>query len=418
MVRGVSETPEKRQKVESAEPCTPQPLTRENLALLEGKMPAKSNPEEGGTSSSKTPNTKSSATDHGKQVEIMQYNGMMMQRVKSMETELDKKIVLAARDIVMVTRDSAMSEKTVDHFIEQRIDRQYANEDTFVDVMWKILIDESRSVKQPATDTLEKEQGWVIVRWDDSALRHNRNQQFRRGSVPVKDKAGERDLEQWLRKLPDVKNPKPDLAYGLSRKAFRHRESVVNLTLLGISDISADMLYPFFVIEFKSGKASFQAATIQACRGGAALIYSMRKLREKAGLTNKNDEDDEGRMVFSMAMSALAAEIYVHWAHRKKGGEVIYEMSRIDGFDLQKEENIPKLRSHIDNILDWGLLKRKLYIKRMLAKMEPRCEESSSEEAEEDDDDENDDAEDDDDEGEDGEEEHDAEDTEDELSRK
>lgn len=416
MVHGVSETPEKRLRVESADPCTPQPLTKENLALLDGTMPPKSKTEDGGTSSSKPPMTKSSTTDYGKQTDILHYNGMNIDSTLALKSKIGMDIMNAAQDLVTSSRDSAMSERTVSKFLEKRADRQFANEDTFVDVMWRILIDESRSLKQqPATDALEADESWLIEEWEDSGLRHNRNQQFLKGSVPYKDSLGQKELDQYLRKLPDVINPKPDLIYGLSKKAFGQHEGLVNLGLEGISSFSKDILYPFFVIEFKSGSGDFQAARIQACRSGAALVYSMRKLREEVGLTNSNKDDDEGRIAFSMAMNVITAHIYVHWAHKKKNGEVTYEMARLDGFDLEKKDEIPKLRSHINNILDWGVLKRKFYIKEMLAKIDPRCaEEEEDEEDEEEDEEEEEDG------GQergDGEREHNEDGSEDELSR-
>ncbi len=414
-MHGASETPEKRLRVESADPCTPQPLTKENLALLDGTMPPKSKTEDGGTSSSKPPMAKSSTADHGKQTDILHYNGMNIDSILAIKSKIGMDIMNAAQDLVTSSRDSAMSERTVDNFLENRMDREFSNEDTFVDVMWRILVDDSRKVQQHSSDELECQQEWLTVRWNDSGLRHNRNQQFLKGSVPYKDSSGQKALDQWLRKLPDVLNPKPDLIYGLHKKAFGQHEGLVNLGLEGISNFSKDILYPFFVIEFKSGSADFQAARIQACRDGAAIIHSMRKLREKAELANNNNENDEGRLAFSMAMNVVAADIYVHWAHKKKSGEVVYEMALMEGFDIRKGEQLPKLRSYIDNILDWGLLKRKFYIKELLAKIDPRCKESTGGEGEDDDEDEEDD--DDNDGGEVGEEEDDEDGSEDELSR-
>lgn len=401
-------TPEKRQKVGSAEFTTTQPLTRENLALLEGKMPSRSATEGGETSATKTTKTNTSTADIRKQEEVLHYNNIEVESEEASQTKLGEDIMEAAQELVQEHRHSAMSKKRAELFIKKRKDRQYSNEATFVDVMWKILIEESRHVQQAVAETQGDDDEWMEVGYEDDGLRHNRDQQFRKNSVPVKDSTGARDMEKFLRKLPGIPYPVPDLTYGLRRDAFTTGERLVSTALEHISAISPDMLYPFFVVEFKSGKGDFQAAVLQACRGGAALIYSMRQLREEAGLKNNNDQSDVGRMTFSMAMNTIKANIYVHWADGAKKGKVVYHMARLDGFDLEKKEDIPKLRSHINNILDWGILKRKTYIRGLLAIISPAAAETSGAEDEEE--------EDDDDEDEENEEEGNTEDEEDPLS--
>jgi len=365
VVGGVGETPEMRQKVESAEPVTPQPLTKENLALLEGNMGKKRTTEGVTTSDSKT--NKTGTKYYRKQAEVLGCNNIK-QPGTALETETGRNIVKAAKELIKETRESEMKEEERKDWIENREDEKYSNEDTFINIMWRILVLETRTVKKPAMESLKDNQSWMLVDsdWDEDGLTYKVNQIFKSKTVPVK--GGE--LEKYLTKLDDIKTPKPNLVYGLRFDAFNKKERAINIVHDSISVISEGMLYPFFVIEFRSVTGDLEMAKVQACGAGAALVYAMRQLREKAGLTNENDENDVGRIAFSIAMDTAKANIYVHWAENKTEGQVVYYMHRVKGFDLEEETEIPELRSHINNILTWGVLNRKTYIKAMLARIE------------------------------------------------
>jgi len=371
VLKGVEETPEKRQKVENAESCTRQPLTRENLALLEEKMSPKSTSNEGKTGDVNTGTTRTSTIDPAKQERVLHYNGLELNPGPALETELAKEVMNAAKNLLNDPRDTVMKRKDVEEFSEERLDQQYSNESTFVDAIWHILIRKTRHVKeQPPTNQLKTDQEWMVRKFKTDGLRHKVNQKFESKTVPVTDAHGEKQLTKFLRKLPNIKTPMPDLAYGLRLDAFSDREERITFELRKISMISPDMVYPFLIFEFKSGKGLLDEAKMQACRGGAAMVYSMRQLREKAGLPNDNDKEDVGRMAFSVAMTTDRANIYVHWAHSSSDNKVTYYMAKVVGFDLEDDDVIPTLRSCINNILDWGVLTRKNYIKSILAKID------------------------------------------------
>lgn len=365
-MREIAGTPEKRAKTESEVPSTPKPLTRENLALLEGKMPPKSDTVSG---ASKTPTIKTSSTDYEKQEDILRNNGIEMPNREFEKTEIGKSIVAKARELIVSERLSTMKDDHLKKFMAKREEEKYSNEASFVYIIWKIMVGDTRQVKEAGENVLEEHEGVFIKEWEEDGLRFRVDQAFRPKCIQMTDAKAGASLEKLLEKLPGVKTPKPDLAYGLRKDAFTSAEQNINMMIAHIADLSRNMLYPFYNLEFKSDQGAFHAAILQACRGGAALIYAMRNLRERAGLVNNNDEDDVGRMAFSLVIVPERANLYVHWAMNVTEPKVVYHMAKLSGYDLENDDDVPKLRIAINNILEWGIIPRKNYIKHMLAKI-------------------------------------------------
>ena len=170
-------------------------------------------------------------------------------------------------------------------------------------------------------------------------------------------------------KRDKINTPVPDLAYGLRDKAFTKAELAFNITYDTIARLSPDMNYPFFLVEFKSHKGSIEEAQNQACRGGAAVMSAMRKLKKMAGLDDLNAEGDKRRMVFTMAMVPSQAQLYVHWAETISKDEDVYHMNLVMTYALQDEDSVPQLKKGAYNILEWGIYSRKNYIKELISKV-------------------------------------------------
>jgi hypothetical protein len=74
------------------------------------------------------------------------------------------------------------------------------------------------------------------------------------------------------------------------------------------------------------------------------------------------DGADLRSLVFSIIMTPTLAHVNAHWCFRQSS-TVEYQMTKPSGHQLDEADDVIKLRRNINNILDWGLLKRRLEIK-------------------------------------------------------
>jgi len=140
-----------------------------------------------------------------------------------------------------------------------------------------------------------------------------------------------------------ISTPAPDILYGYNRSSFPEHQA--DLISLGNSPVanSQDLLFPFFLIEFKadgpSGEGSLWEATNQ-CLGGSASCVN---IAARFGLPPHET------MTFSISMNGTEARLYITW---KEGSE--YRTVKIDSFLLQKRRDYLELQRNIKNIFDWG----------------------------------------------------------------
>ena len=163
--------------------------------------------------------------------------------------------------------------------------RKYANsnEMTFLVNVWTKFLpaEDSRLVKTTADGELEDVEAaiqWIETAWEKDHLRCNWDADFTQKSIPPLI-----NLDPVLKSLTDnaprVKNPKPDLTYGLLQNAFSGDEQEVNRKKK--ADLSVSMVHPFFVVEAKLDRP-FTEAENQCARGGAAMVRLKRKFDELA----------------------------------------------------------------------------------------------------------------------------------------
>src|SRR5205085_2916226 len=126
--------------------------------------------------------------------------------------------------------------------------------------------------------TVNTTQGDLVRDWDHDNLDANDNQEFIRGFVPIPDLRQDQVLAKLLEKSPGMKNPRPNITYGLAREAFTREELVVNDLHASIAGISPKILHPFIIFEWKSARGTMENAQCQARRGGAALVHARRQL--------------------------------------------------------------------------------------------------------------------------------------------
>ncbi|KUI62584.1 hypothetical protein VP1G_09713 [Cytospora mali] len=138
-----------------------------------------------------------------------------------------------------------------------------------------------------------------------------------------------------------VSNPKPDMLFGYNRHgAFPQQQA--QLISMGAEMVanSQNLVYPFFVVEFKgdgpSGGGALWVETNQ-CLGGAASCVN---IAERLNRQLAQCKSDEVRLInsaaFSIAMSGTEARLYISW----------------------KPDDYLEFRKYVRNIIDWGKEKR------------------------------------------------------------
>lgn len=320
--------------------------------------------------------------------ELMVKYDLWIDKKEARETKKGKNIIEAANNLITQERLSPTKQETLSRFMEKREKEKFSNEATFIDVIWWKLVRENRQVKEPGTDVRSEEECEKIIftkYWDKDHLRHRRDQEFERGCLPIPDTEDDELLARLLEKVKGMTNPKPDLAYGLEREAFSREEQYTIDTKPGIAELSKGIYLPFFIAEFKSYQGTMTDAENQACRGGAALINTLRQLKDMAplitsknqacdmkGFADKEQEHDTGSFLFSLTVTPENAQLFVHCAEKRTATKTAYHMHKVQKYDLEDENKVKMLRVAINNILDWGVGDRKEYVKDLLGTIQKR----------------------------------------------
>ncbi|KAK4696410.1 hypothetical protein P7C71_g1493, partial [Lecanoromycetidae sp. Uapishka_2] len=311
----------------------------------------------------------SSSDDPVRARSLMETYDLWIDHKVSGNTKKGKEILKAAKDLITKERLSPTKPETLERFMEKREKYKLSNEATFIDVIWWILVRDFRQVKESGVDIKsiqEKEELIFTKYWDKDFLLHRRDQEFERGRLPTPNIENDETLAKLLGKVKGMKNPKPDLAYGLDKDAFSYEEQYVNDANPKIADLSKGIYHPFFIAEFKSAKGAMIDAENQACRGGAAIMNTLRQLKDMAKNADKDHGHDTGSYVFSLTIMPDQAKINVHWAEMRTATKIVYHMHKVQKYDLEDEASVTMLRVAINNILDWGVVDRKVYLKGLL----------------------------------------------------
>lgn len=218
------------------------------------------------------------------------------------------------------------------------------------------------------------EENILIKYWDKDHLRKARDEYFAQVCVPVIDTKDNDLLATLLAKLPGMKTPKPDLAYGFGGPGtFSEIKREINDLYPHFSEVSKLLYHTFFIAEFKSHQGSTEDAENQTCRGGASTTSATIGLKGLAGIVDSDDgHDDDGSLAFSLAMTPTLAGLYVHRDGCSRNGEPAYHMYSVSSYVLGQEDDYPRLRTAINNMLAWGVDMRKAYIKVVLADVQER----------------------------------------------
>lgn len=261
-------------------------------------------------------------------------------------------------------------------------------------------------VRSTVDDQLDDEEAairWIEAAWERDHLKCNWKRKFTRGSVPPVDSRFPA-LQRMADRLPRMKNPKPDLTYGLLQTAFSMGEQYIN-NKYGAA-LSLNMEHPFFIVKAGSVEEPMAKAENQCARGGAAMVRLKRKfdaLAEGTYHDNKvqHGEDEDGddlsdqdsyngkaipidhyrtdtkSFAFSLTIRPGLAEIYVHWAEEafSKEGQFLtisWHGSNLTHYFLRKANDWIELHRDLENVLDWGVLTRKQEMKDLCNQIDAR----------------------------------------------
>jgi hypothetical protein len=295
----------------------------------------------------------------------------------------------AARRIVDGERHSAMELDSQVNFVAIHDKFSFRNEATFAERMWKSLVQDRR--EKEVCKGNDWEDCWRPEFWDKDHLDFNLQRNFEHGCVPL-FQSSRHGAAAALSDLPKLKDPRPDIAYGLSSDAFTEEETVINDAHQTITGVSPGIFFTFFIVEFKGQGGTIDEAMTQACGAGAAMVSAFRQLNSNARV-ECSSRADVNSFAFSLALVPHTAKLSIHWAEVKneedegleneRGETVTYHMNLLQTYSLTNELNVRDLRHDINNVLDWGVLTKKAEIKERLAAIsaiyETESTESSSE---------------------------------------
>ncbi|KAF3768457.1 hypothetical protein M406DRAFT_249949 [Cryphonectria parasitica EP155] len=134
---------------------------------------------------------------------------------------------------------------------------------------------------------------------------------------------------------------------------MRHRDEQLPEHVANIVDYARrnrDLMYPFFVIEFKGNGEDLWVATNQCLGDSASCINIAERLNRQLRESKSSKVKPVNSTAFSIAMNGTEARLYVSWKHN----ELDYYMQKVKSFLLQDPEHYIEFRKHVKNIIDWG----------------------------------------------------------------
>ncbi|CAD6447926.1 dc4a75fa-256f-481d-b30a-852f5b3d22cc [Sclerotinia trifoliorum] len=152
-----------------------------------------------------------------------------------------------------------------------------------------------------------------------------------------------------------VSTPVPDMLYGYKKfESFPRQQTQLSFFGDGIIANSQNLMFPFFIVEFKcdgpSGCGSMWMATNQCVGGSASCVNIAERLsRQRGGKVRVSDS-----AAFSIAMNGTEARLFITWKH----DELKYYMRKVRSFLLQDPEHYAQFLKYVLKIIDWGMGER------------------------------------------------------------
>ncbi|KAI0394341.1 hypothetical protein F5Y17DRAFT_475874 [Xylariaceae sp. FL0594] len=166
-----------------------------------------------------------------------------------------------------------------------------------------------------------------------------------------------------------ITNPKPDALYGYKTATFSYSQKAqLRSTGCLLRAVNTGLAYPFFLVEFKGFGGELFVATNQCIGASVACLSLVEELQGCLPKSENGNETNAGTVdnaIFSVAMNATEARLYVTWKE-EIDGDMLYVTQKVDCFRLQKYQDYIELRRLARNITDWGLNKRLNDIRKLL----------------------------------------------------
>ena len=267
-----------------------------------------------------------------------------------------------AEEIQGGERQFAMKPESEKKLRQLRRQHERSNELTFTHRLFVALIQSKRNKE---TENMEE---WPLVEWDQDGLMEAWDVLFHRNSIPAISTPDEATA-RVLAKYPRIKNPKPDITFGLQEKEFSTDLMTVNRLFWAQAGICpAEVWHPFLIVEAKM-KGTIEEAEYQCVRGGAALVNAARLLRYLAGGDLRKPGPDLDTPVFSLAVIPSQIVLHVHWAEVDTAGETWFHMHHVNTYSVKLPKEGIRLRHDLNNILDWGTQIRKMEVNAILTQI-------------------------------------------------
>jgi hypothetical protein len=156
-----------------------------------------------------------------------------------------------------------------------------------------------------------------------------------------------------------VSTPYPDMLYGYNNlRAFPQQQAQLRSMGNEMVANTQDLIYPFFVIEFKADgpgvSGSMWVATNQCLGGSASCVNIAERLNRRLRQCKSDKVQAIDSAAFSISMNGTEARLYISWKHN----DLDYYMRKVDSFLLQKPKDFVEFRKYVRNIIDWGKDKR------------------------------------------------------------
>lgn len=210
----------------------------------------------------------------------------------------------------------------------------------------------------------------------------------------------DKQMNALLKKFPKIKNPQPDILWGLWDSAFSHEDQDTNETFPEYAEVKTQFVHAFAAMQFKPAGGNEQIAINQAIRDGAALVFTRMKFNEQAApgrpmnriilkpasrRGSKGSKSSSGRanaqtldaaahagadlnsFAFSFVVSPTQGCILLNWAERRPGQATLFHTSPIREYFLKNDAGLQEFRRAWYAILDWGLGQRKRECSNVLA---------------------------------------------------
>ncbi len=256
-------------------------------------------------------------------------------------------------DIIKKDRETEMQERSQRAAIKTLQMNETQNEKTLFGKLRPLVIPKERTVKTIKHD-LAGELVSILREYEDDGLELIEDCQFVKSLVPGKDFTSEE-------KAMGITDPKPDVTFGLREPEFPDSSLPLPNGIQALLGVAPGMQHAFFVIEHKSIEDSIGLAEVQATRNGAVLVKARMLLHQHvqpaAGYVQQIGADDSS-FVFSCAWAPDYAKIYVDWFEKLASGVELYQMNVLHEYVMRRPEEMKLFRRHVQNIMDWGLLKR------------------------------------------------------------